>query len=216
MSGEGASCLVHRTSSTRVSGGLPRSLGADRTIVVTSGTFDSVSSSMPMTHRDLVAWQLGMELAQHCYQVVGHLPLTERYGLRSQITRAAVSVPANIAEGFGRESRREFARFLAISAGSLKELETHLELCRRCGLSLTLRWRQSWNSPDGSEPCSGVSGRVSDDALSPRTCTPRSTKHEVRRTTYEARSTKHDVRSTFTPYRPASPTDPPSPSPPFR
>lgn len=89
---------------------------------------------MPTTHRDLVAWQLGMELAEQCYLLVRNLPSTERFGLRTQITRAAVSVPANIAEGYGRRSRGDFARFLRIANGSLKELETHVELCVRCDL----------------------------------------------------------------------------------
>ena len=57
---------------------------------------------MAKTHRDLVAWQLGMELAQTCYTLSRSLPATERFGLVSQINRSAVSVPANIAEGYGR------------------------------------------------------------------------------------------------------------------
>ena len=89
---------------------------------------------MPTTHRDLVAWQLGMELAERCYRLVRSLPLTERFGLRTQITRAAASVPANIAEGYGRRTRGEFVRFLSIANGSLKELETHVELSVRCAL----------------------------------------------------------------------------------
>lgn len=89
---------------------------------------------MPKTHRDLVAWQLGMELAQTCYLLSKLLPSHERFGLVSQITRSATSIPANIAEGYGRGGRPEFARFLGIANGSLKELETHLELCIRCQL----------------------------------------------------------------------------------
>jgi four helix bundle protein len=62
------------------------------------------------------------------------LPLDERFALTSQIRRAATSVPANIAEGFGRWNSRDFARFLAIASGSLRELETHLVIVRRLGL----------------------------------------------------------------------------------
>jgi four helix bundle protein len=89
---------------------------------------------MAKTYRELVAWQLGMDLAKVCYGLTKALPSDERFGLVSQINRAAVSVPANIAEGFGRAGKAEFARFLAIANGSLKELETHLELCVRCEL----------------------------------------------------------------------------------
>jgi four helix bundle protein len=75
-----------------------------------------------------------MELAQTCYELVKLLPATERFELSSQIRRAATSIPANIAEGYGRGGRKEFAHFLNIANGSLKEVETHLELCAKCGL----------------------------------------------------------------------------------
>ena len=83
------------------------------------------------SYRDLKVWQKGMDLAADCYEQVKVLPAAERFGLVSQIQRAAVSVPANIAEGYGRENRGEFIQFLRIAQGSLKELETHLLLAER-------------------------------------------------------------------------------------
>ncbi|MEL7504895.1 MAG: four helix bundle protein [Cyanobacteria bacterium J06554_6] len=86
------------------------------------------------TYQDLEVWQKGMDLAERCYRLTKNFPKDERYGLTSQIRRAAVSVPANIAEGYGREYRAEFIQFLRISQGSLKELETHLLLSARVEL----------------------------------------------------------------------------------
>jgi four helix bundle protein len=69
-----------------------------------------------------------MDLARDCYFLTKGFPKEELYGLSSQIRRAAVSIPANIAEGTGRTTRRDFANFLRIGQGSLRELETHLLL----------------------------------------------------------------------------------------
>lgn len=83
------------------------------------------------SYRDLKVWQKGMDLAEGCYVGSNTFPADERFGLSSQVRRAAASVPANIAEGYGRESRGEFIQFLRIAQGSLKELETHLLLVQR-------------------------------------------------------------------------------------
>lgn len=83
------------------------------------------------SYRDLKVWQKGMDLATASYAASKALPADERFGLVSQIRRAAASVPANIAEGYGRENRGEFIQFLRIAQGSLKELETHLLLAQR-------------------------------------------------------------------------------------
>jgi four helix bundle protein len=87
----------------------------------------------PQAVKDLKIWQKSIVLVEDCYRVSAKLPLEERFGLTSQIRRASASVPANIAEGFGRWNAREFLRFLAIASGSLRELETHLVIACRLG-----------------------------------------------------------------------------------
>jgi len=76
-----------------------------------------------------------MNLAEECYRLTVGFPTTEMYGMVSQIRRSAVSIPANIAEGYGREHRQEYIHFLQIAQGSLKELETHLILSVRVELA---------------------------------------------------------------------------------
>ncbi len=80
------------------------------------------------SYRDLRVWNEAMELAAECYQVTRSFPREEMFGLTSQIRRAGASVPANIAEGYGRESTGSYLQFLKNAQGSLKELETHLLL----------------------------------------------------------------------------------------
>jgi len=82
-------------------------------------------------YKDLIVWQKGMDLAESVYLLSAGYPKSEIYGLVSQIRRAAVSVPSNIAEGHGRFSDNEFIRFLSIANGSLKEVETQLYLSSR-------------------------------------------------------------------------------------
>ena len=86
---------------------------------------------MVESYRELKVWNAGMDLAVMAYALTRSLPADERFGLCSQIQRSAASIPANIAEGYGRESRQEFIRFLRVAQGSLKELETHVLLARR-------------------------------------------------------------------------------------
>ena len=83
------------------------------------------------SYRDLEAWQKAMDLVVDCYDVASRLPRTETYGLASQLQRAAISVPANIAEGHGRSHTREFLNHLSIAYGSLMEVETHLHIATR-------------------------------------------------------------------------------------
>ena len=85
------------------------------------------------SHRDLVAWQRGMDLVVRVYGLTKEWPREEIYGLTAQARRAAVSVPANIAEGYGRSGRASYVHFLKIAQGSLKELETHIEIAERLG-----------------------------------------------------------------------------------
>jgi four helix bundle protein len=83
--------------------------------------------------QDLLVWQKSMDLVTESYVLVHRLPQNKQYGLASQMRRAAVSIPANIAEGFGRWHSKEFVHFLLVANGSLKELETHLLIGKRLG-----------------------------------------------------------------------------------
>ncbi len=76
-----------------------------------------------------------MDIAEHCYAFTRDFPRDELFGMTSQIRRASVSIAANIAEGYGRDSTGNFVNFLKIAQGSVKELETHLLLCERIGLA---------------------------------------------------------------------------------
>jgi four helix bundle protein len=83
--------------------------------------------------RDLIVWQKAMDLVEVTYMFTRQFPPDERYGLTSQLRRAAVSIPSNIAEGYGRHSTADYIRFLQIALGSLNELQTQLELGIRLG-----------------------------------------------------------------------------------
>ena len=87
------------------------------------------------SHRDLLVWQRAMDVAVSTYELTRHYPRDELFGLTSQSRRAAASVAANIAEGYGRATRQAYLNFLRIARGSLKELETHLVLAQRVGLA---------------------------------------------------------------------------------
>ena len=80
------------------------------------------------SYEELVVWQKAMLLARKVYVLQRQLPKSETYGLGDQIRRAVVSIPSNIAEGFGRESKSEFKHFLSIARGSLYEVKTQLQL----------------------------------------------------------------------------------------
>lgn len=87
------------------------------------------------SHRDLSVWQIGIEISEAVYSLTKQFPKEELYGMTSQVRRAAISVPANIAEGNARDSTKEYLRFLAIAVGSLAEVETYLELALRLNYS---------------------------------------------------------------------------------
>ena len=80
------------------------------------------------TFRELIAWQQGMKLACKVYQISRNMPSDERFGLRMQMRRSAVSIPSNIAEGYARWSTADYLRHLRIAQGSLAELMTQVEL----------------------------------------------------------------------------------------
>jgi four helix bundle protein len=82
------------------------------------------------SYRDLVVWQTAMALASLCYEKTRSFPRTEAFGMTAQIRRAAASIPANIAEGNGREQTGSYIQSLRVSQRSLKELETHVLLAQ--------------------------------------------------------------------------------------
>ena len=84
---------------------------------------------MAKSFKDLVVWQKAMDLSVAVYQLTKAFPKEEMFGLTSQMRRAAVSIPSNIAEGAGRGSKKDFAHFLSVARGSKYELETQLLIC---------------------------------------------------------------------------------------
>jgi len=94
-----------------------------------------------IAHERLEAWKWAHRLALEVYVATDRWPPRERYGLTSQVRRAAISVPTNIAEGAARHGRREFARFLGISLGSLAELSYLLLFSHACGICDDREWR---------------------------------------------------------------------------
>lgn len=84
-------------------------------------------------YEDLIVWQKSMSLVEEVYKLVKFLPKEETFGLASQMRRAAVSIPSNIAEGQSRHTTKEFLNFLSIANGSKSELKTQLQICVRLG-----------------------------------------------------------------------------------
>ncbi len=85
--------------------------------------------------RDLIAWQKAMDLVEQIFGLTRRWSISDQYGLGNQLRRSAVSIPANIAEGFERRSTREYLRYIAIASGSLAECETHVLIAQRVGLA---------------------------------------------------------------------------------
>jgi four helix bundle protein len=83
--------------------------------------------------RELKVWKLGKEITIDVYKLTKEFPSDEKFSLVSQLRRASVSIPSNIAEGFNRYSRKEFKRFLSISLGSCAEVQTQIEICLELG-----------------------------------------------------------------------------------
>jgi len=83
------------------------------------------------SYRDLEVWHKAMNLVVECYKLTRDFPKHEIYGLSSQMQRAAVSIPANIAEGRERQHRKEFLQHISIANGSVAELETHIQIAER-------------------------------------------------------------------------------------
>ena len=98
---------------------------------VKSASEQGVSTDAPRSHRDLKVWQISLDLTETLYRITAEWPKHEQFGLVSQVRRAAVSVPANLAEGAGRRTPAEFMHFAGVARGSLAELETLLTVARR-------------------------------------------------------------------------------------
>ena len=84
-------------------------------------------------YKELVVWQKSMQIVKNIYSLIRNLPKEEQYGLSDQMRRAAVSIPSNIAEGFGRHAAKDYCRFLSIARGSKYELETQIDICMMLG-----------------------------------------------------------------------------------
>ena len=95
---------------------------------------------MACSYRDLVVWQKALQFVTEIYQVTGSFPDNERFGLVSQLRRAAVSIPSNIAEGQGRLTEGEFRQFLGHARGSLLEVETQLLIAHELGFLSSVRF----------------------------------------------------------------------------
>jgi len=83
--------------------------------------------------RDLIVWQLASDFSKEIYKLVQNFPRSERYSLSDDLLRAARSIPANIAEGAARQTKKEFIQFLCIARGSISEIDTHLEIAKNLG-----------------------------------------------------------------------------------
>ena len=116
---------------------LPTQIAQSRislTICFGSPGASHAAMSDSFTYRDLEAWKQGMTLVEDCYRATVPFPANELYGLTSQIRRAAVSIPSNVAEGRCRHTTKVYANHVSIALGSLGELETCIELSTRLGL----------------------------------------------------------------------------------
>ncbi|MCR4965696.1 MAG: four helix bundle protein [Bacteroidales bacterium] len=85
------------------------------------------------SYKELIVWQKAMDMVANVYKLTQDLPKEELFALTSQIRRAAISVPSNIAEGYGRQSKKEYLHFLSVANGSVCEIETQLLLCAKIG-----------------------------------------------------------------------------------
>lgn len=114
-----------------------------------------MTSAQPAApYQNLVAWKRSMDLAAHVFRILPLIPRGARGALSGQMSRAAVSIPANIAEGYGRRSNPEFVHFLRVSIGSLRELETLLLLAERAGARVPAeQMRLTWEAADETGRC---------------------------------------------------------------
>jgi len=98
------------------------------------------------TFRDILVWQKAMSFVTQLYKISSAFPHEEQYGLTCQIRRCAVSVPSNIAEGFGRRSSNDFKRFLQIAMGSLFELQTQFEIAKNLNFMNQMEFEEGYKN----------------------------------------------------------------------
>lgn len=96
-------------------------------------------------HKNLIVWKKSMELAKRVYSITSTYPPSEAFGLVSQMRRCVVSIPSNIAEGYGRESDKDLVRFLRTALGSSNELDTQLILSFQLGFLLDIHYQETSN-----------------------------------------------------------------------
>lgn len=102
------------------------------------------------SYRELEVWKVSMELVDAVYELTDRFPKSEVFNLTSQLRRAVVSVPSNIAEGWGRENTKDYIRFLLISKGSLMEIEVQLEIAVRQKFATKEEIQKSWDLSQSS------------------------------------------------------------------
>lgn len=110
---------------------MPRCQGASQIPITLSYRMNTIS--LINSYRDLIVWQKSKELAKLVHRATQNLPRAELFGLTSQMRRAAISIPSNIAEGYNRKTRPEYLRGLRIASGSQAELQTQWEIAEELG-----------------------------------------------------------------------------------
>ena len=151
------------------------------------------------TYSELEVWQVSMSLAEDVYGIVAKFPKDEQFALSSQLRRAVISVPSNIAEGFGRDTTKDFLHFIAMARGSLYEVCTQIELAKRLGyvrdpesvLDKAGRAAMMLNSL-GSK----LRRRLASTAPAPTSHEPQATNHEPPTTNHEPPTTNHEPPTT--------------------
>jgi four helix bundle protein len=120
------------------------------------------------SYRELIVWQKGMDFVTCVYELTAGFPDTEKYGLISQMRRAAVSVPTNVAEGYGRHHRGDYLRFVSIARGSVCELETLLILAGRLGFASREELQSPWRLlQEVGKMLRALNTNLSDDSVGP-------------------------------------------------
>ncbi|MBT5955983.1 MAG: four helix bundle protein [Candidatus Marinimicrobia bacterium] len=117
-------------------------------------------------YKEFKVWQLGMDIVNSTYDFTKTLPFSERFGLISQIQRASVSIPANIAEGCSRTSEKDFKRFLEISLGSAFEIETLIQITVNTRLAKANEMQPIfWNLTEGQKMLNGLIAKIKDSLI---------------------------------------------------